>query len=77
MSSVAISSKHQIVVPKEVRQELKLHAGQRLYVKKIGRHSFTLSTEAAVDTYYGSLKDIWQDDAVAYQHSVRQPRTDG
>ncbi len=76
MNSLVMSSKNQIVVPKQVRDELKLKAGQRLYVEKIGHHSVTLSTETAVDKHYGSLKEIWKEDPVAYQRSVRQERID-
>ena len=76
MKSLVVSSKNQIVVPKQVRDELKLKSGQRLYLEKIGQHSFTLSTETAVDKYYGALKDIWTDDPVTYQRSIRQERSD-
>ncbi len=77
MKSLVISSKNQIVVPRQVREELGLKAGRRLYVEKISQHSFTLSTETAVDKYYGSLKGIWEEDAVNYQRSVRQERVNG
>lgn len=74
MINAIISSKNQMVVPKEIRQKLGIKSGQRLYLDITSEKSFTVSTQTAVDKYYGSLKTTWQEDPVIYQQSVRQQR---
>jgi AbrB family looped-hinge helix DNA binding protein len=74
VSSTKLSSNYQIVVPKNVRKKLNLTKGQLLYVKSVGTHSVSFTTESPVDTHYGILKGILDEDVMASQKQMREDR---
>jgi AbrB family looped-hinge helix DNA binding protein len=74
MSSTKLSSNYQIVVPKDVRKKLNLTKGQPLYVQSVGAHSVSFTTESPVDTHYGILKGVLDEDVMAFQKQMRQDR---
>ena len=55
MQTVKLSSKYQIVIPKEIREALKLKAGQEIRLLNIGG-SVTLVPVRPIDDYFGMLK---------------------
>jgi len=60
MSKTIISDKYQIVIPKAVREALKLKKRQILHVYQVDDGSVLLTPEKKwPDDYIGSQKDIW------------------
>lgn len=61
MSETTISPKYQVVIPKEVRRQLKIQEGQRWYVYSVG-DSIVLSPrpESYTTKMLGLGKDIWK-----------------
>ncbi|MCJ7680163.1 MAG: AbrB/MazE/SpoVT family DNA-binding domain-containing protein [Candidatus Aminicenantes bacterium] len=57
MSFVKISSKYQIVIPKHIRESLKLKSGQRLQIMAFGDR-FELIPEKSIAEMKGFLKGI-------------------
>ena len=57
-TDVKLSSKYQMVIPKQIRKELGLHSGQTLRLKRVGK-KVVIDTESVVDKYAGSLRGAW------------------
>ena len=57
MTQVTISSKYQVVIPKEVRQKLPLRAGQKLAVV-IREGAITLLPDRPLTSFRGFLKGM-------------------
>ena len=57
MATSSISSKFQIVIPKSVREKLRLHPGQRLQVIE-NRGCITLVPEAPLKSLKGFVKGM-------------------
>jgi len=57
MDVVKISPKHQIVIPKRIRESLHLHPGQRLQVMVIGNR-IALIPERSMEDMEGFLEGI-------------------
>jgi AbrB family looped-hinge helix DNA binding protein len=57
MTMVTISTKHQIVIPKEIRQKLKLKPGQKLLIIQTGDRLELISVKSIKETR-GFLKGI-------------------
>lgn len=57
MTQVTISSKYQIVIPKEVRKQVPLHTGQKLAVV-VKEGVITLLPDRPLSTLRGSLKGV-------------------
>lgn len=57
MTTVLMSPKHQIVIPKEIRDELKLKPGQKFVVLRDGR-SVRLVPVPPLEELRGSLKGV-------------------
>jgi AbrB family looped-hinge helix DNA binding protein len=59
--SVTLSTKYQIVIPKDVRKQLGLKSGQKMEIKKIDENSIVLTKQLTADQYVekysGLLKD--------------------
>lgn len=55
MSKVKVSSKYQIVIPKEIREALKLKPGQEVQLLRING-SVTLIPVRPIEEYFGMLK---------------------
>lgn len=62
MSSPIISSKYQIVIPREVRRAMRLTAGARLWIQSIDADRAVLVKEPAdhVKSMKGIGKDVWK-----------------
>ncbi len=73
MKTVILSSKYQVVIPKEIRESLNLKPGQKLHVQKGKNGAVEIQTKSALDELYGSVPGVWGDDAVAY---IRKQRDD-
>ena len=57
MPTSSISSKYQIVIPKAVREKLRLHPGQRLQVLE-GKGVITLVPEVPLKSLKGFVKGV-------------------
>ncbi len=57
MPEVTVSSKYQIVIPREVRESLKIKPGQKLGVVA-GEFSISLLPERSIKDMEGFLRDI-------------------
>jgi len=57
MTQVTVSSKYQIVIPKEVRQQLPLRTGQKLAVV-VKEGVISLLPDRPIASFKGFLKDI-------------------
>lgn len=71
MLSVKVSSKHQIIVPAQVRRELGIKAGDRLSVEVRGQELVMRQDGSAVDRLYGAGKGMYGPDPVAYVRALR------
>jgi AbrB family looped-hinge helix DNA binding protein len=71
METVTLSSKYQIVIPKQVRRKLDLKPGQRLRISARNDGSIEIDTGSALDSLYGSVKSKWGDDPVLH---IREQR---
>ena len=61
MATVKLSSKNQVVIPKEIRKNLKLHAGIKISIYTIdaNRAVIVKSPTSAVEALEGLGKEIW------------------
>lgn len=62
MNSTTLSEKYQIVVPKQVRNMMKLKAGQKVYLKAIDDNQALLVREPSsyADSMIGLGKEVWK-----------------
>ena len=58
---VKVSTKYQMVIPKEIRRELDIKPGQTLRVKRVNK-KLVIDTESVVDKYAGTMKGAWGDE---------------
>ena len=58
MTSVAISPKFQVVIPRAVRQKLKLKVGQRVHVRANEAGQVVIEPELDIMSLHGILKPI-------------------
>ncbi|MGB4800398.1 MAG: AbrB/MazE/SpoVT family DNA-binding domain-containing protein [Candidatus Saccharimonadales bacterium] len=66
-----ISTKYQIVIPKNLRRELGLKPGHKVYFKKNKDNELVVQKNTVVDEVYGSMKGAWGRDSGA---SIRKLR---
>jgi AbrB family looped-hinge helix DNA binding protein len=71
MAIVTLSSKYQIVIPKELRKKLQIKPGQKLRIEKLGDDALKIQTGSALDKYVGSLKGAWGEDSDKYLRELR------
>jgi len=57
MEAVKISPKYQVVIPKRIRESLRLHPGQRLQIMEIGNR-IELIPERGIEEMEGFLEGI-------------------
>lgn len=50
MLSMKLSSKNQVVIPKQVREQLKIRPGSRLFISITSNNEFKISTETLEST---------------------------
>lgn len=53
-----VSSKYQIVIPKDIRRKLGIKPGQKLLIKRVNK-KVVIDTGSVVDKYAGSLAEAW------------------
>jgi AbrB family looped-hinge helix DNA binding protein len=59
MATTKVSSKYQIVIPRDVREQMDLHEGQTVYVERINDNELRLSTKSVVERFAGRFGDLW------------------
>lgn len=62
MATSKLSSKYQIVIPKEIRSRMKLHAGSVVTVHPVGTQAILVMHHGATSTesLKGLGKDVWR-----------------
>lgn len=60
MSTTRISDKYQVVIPKPVREKLRLKEGQTLHAYVVGQGVLLTPVKKWPEAYLGSQKDIWR-----------------
>ena len=62
MPITKLSSKYQIVIPRDVRRQLKLTAGQKMYIYPINEDRAVLAKEPSsyVKAMRGLGKEVWE-----------------
>lgn len=74
---VTVSSKHQVVIPKALRQQVGIRAGQRLNVEANKHGDVVIKKDAAsnidalIDKYAGIARGAWGPDPVATIRKMR------
>ena len=60
MVTSKVSTKYQIVIPKELRRKLNIQPGQTVYLS-LGKQSgeVRVKTDSQVDQVYGAMKGAW------------------
>jgi AbrB family looped-hinge helix DNA binding protein len=76
---VKLSSKYQIVIPKDVRRQLGLKSGQKMHISEVTSTGITLSkqptAEEYVERYAGTLTNTpWQKAGIDAAIWLRQNR---
>jgi len=71
MTTITVSSKYQIVIPKEVRKKLGIKPGTRLCVEE-SAHGFQLAKEPTLDEIRGLLKGMVVVDSEIRDESERE-----
>lgn len=71
MSSSTVSAKYQVVIPKELRQQLNIKAGQKVYLTSNKSGEITIKTHSQVAKLYGSVADGWGKDSTQYMRTLR------
>lgn len=73
MSKTTVSSKFQVVIPKEIREKAGLYEGQELQAHLVEDGGILLSKKMKwPDDYMSSLKDVWAGvDPVEYVRELR------
>ncbi len=71
MTVVKPSSKHQIVIPRAIREKLGIEPGTPVYIDMVGDKEARISTKSVLERYAGSMPGVWGDDPVA---TIRRDR---
>lgn len=71
MNTATISSKYQIVIPKELRKQLDIKPGQKVYLSSNKQGEVTVQTASHVEQLYGTAKGYWGDDSTEYLDTLR------
>ncbi len=58
---VKLSSKYQVVIPREFRKELGIKPGQTLSIKRVNQ-KLVIDTESVIDKYAGTMPGAWGDE---------------
>ena len=58
MTTVTLSSKNKIVVPKAVRQQLGLKSGDKLVISKTSDNKITLAKEPTIEDFLGIVPPL-------------------
>ena len=72
MTTVTLSSKNQIVVPKAVRQQLGLKSGDKLVISKTSDNKITLAKEPTIHDFLGIAKPLNDIDPVDRIRALRE-----
>lgn len=71
MTTVTLSDKYQVVIPKDVRKGLNLKPGQKLRIIQTKSGDITIKASSVVDELYGSMKGAWGKDSSRYLWKLR------
>lgn len=72
MITAKLGERYQVVIPKAVREALKLKAGDRLEVKIVDGTVVMVPQPNQTDQLFGKYRDIWSDeDPIIYLRNER------
>lgn len=64
MTTITISSKNQVVIPKEARQKMKLTGGDRLMVQEVTKDHLILKKAPSYHDLRGTIEQLPEDATV-------------
>lgn len=70
-NTITLSSKYQVVIPKQLRRSLGMRPGQKLRIYQSKAGTLEISTKSALDDLVGSVQGAWGKDPVAYIRKQR------
>ena len=72
MPRLKVNKRYQVVIPKEIREELNLKPGDYLDVKIVDRAVVMMPEASYTSRLFGKHREVWQgEDAVAYVRCER------
>ena len=72
MKTTKVGQRYQVVIPKEIRNQLKLKPGERLKVELMGNTVVMERYSSEAEQWYGKQKTLWANiDALAYLKEER------
>jgi AbrB family looped-hinge helix DNA binding protein len=71
MAMVKPSSKHQIVIPRAIREKLGIEPGTPVYIDMVGTKEARISTKSVLERYAATMPGVWGDDPAA---AIRRDR---
>lgn len=69
-----VSSKYQIVIPKQIRNGLNVKPGQRVYLSSNKANEITVKTDSQIARLQGKYAGLWGPDPLAYQKEIRKDK---
>ncbi|HEY1835977.1 MAG TPA: AbrB/MazE/SpoVT family DNA-binding domain-containing protein [Candidatus Saccharimonadales bacterium] len=73
MNTSTVSSKYQIVIPKELRKKFQIKPGQKIRLEQNKKGELVINTKSPIDEYYGMFagSNIWGKDPVKTIRKMR------
>jgi AbrB family looped-hinge helix DNA binding protein len=77
MAIVKPSSKYQIVIPRQIREQLGIKPGQPVYIDMVsGGKEARISTMSVLDRYRGTFRGVWEEDPAIMMRRDRDSEWD-
>ena len=73
MAIVKPSSKHQIVIPRSIREKLGIEVGEPVYIDMVGDKEARISSRSVLERYAGTMPGVWGPNPV---ETIRRDRRD-
>ena len=72
MNISTVSSKYQIVIPKEIRRKLKIKPGQRMRLRETKSGDIIVNSTSEIEKSYGILRGVWGKNSDSYIQKMRE-----
>ncbi len=71
MNTSTISSKYQVVIPKEIRKKLNIKPGQKVSISQEKGGKVVINTNSVIDELFGKYPGYWGKDSDKYIRNLR------